>query len=350
MKTDKEKQELKGPVKSVQVKSIFYQVQEDGQTIEMPGYSPTMIFNRDGWIIEQIYPNPDGSKWRVVNDYSETGKLITTKSYNNSDVPVSEVKYIYDDKGRLTAEQFQDQDGKITTPTTYIYDNEGRKSKIQDLSFIEDAGVIVGIESARTGIGYSGRMSRSESLYNDKGEEIELRVFNIDGVLIGRIEITRDDSGNLLEVRHYHGDVVEFSKPAPDSKTAKEMAALTEEKKAEIEEETARMFSPGSLMSKDIYKYNEAGMLIERRQTMMGMETGRQTFNYDKFGNKSEEINYSGYDSSGNKVIYTRIYIRNYDSNGNWTKEIVETTSNSNGSPGITTLASETRRTIIYYE
>src|SRR5687767_6702752 len=141
MKTDREKQEFKGPVKSVQVESTHYEVQEDGQTIEMPGYSPTTIFDRDGWIIEQFHQNPDGSKWRIVNDYSEAGKLITTTSYNNSDAPIGEVKYIYDDKGRLTAEQYKDEDGKITTPTTYIYDSKG-KLKIQELSFIEDAGII----------------------------------------------------------------------------------------------------------------------------------------------------------------------------------------------------------------
>ncbi len=52
MKTDKENQELKGPVKSVAVESIQYQVQENAESIEMWGYSPTTIFNRDGWIIE----------------------------------------------------------------------------------------------------------------------------------------------------------------------------------------------------------------------------------------------------------------------------------------------------------
>lgn len=346
MKIDKEKQELKGPVKSVQVESTQYRVQEYGQTIEIPGYSPTMIFNRDGWIIEQFHQNPDGSKWRIVNDYSETGKLITTRSYNNSDVPISEVKYIYDDKGRLTAEQYKDQDGKITTPTTYIYDSEGRKLKIQELPFIEDAGVMIGMEGANSGIGYAGRISRSETRYDDRGEEIELKIFNSDGTLVGRMEVTRDDCGNLLEETHYHGDVVEFSEPAPDSKAAKEMATLTEEKKTDLEAKTGRMFSPGSVMSKNIYKYSEAGMLIEIRQTMMGMEAGRQTFTCDELGNKSEVINYFGNDSSGNKVIYTR----NYDSNGNWTKEIVSTISNSNESAGHTTHVSETRRTITYYE
>jgi hypothetical protein len=346
MKTDKENQELKGPVKSVAVESIQYQVQENAESIEMWGYSPTTIFNRDGWIIEQFHQNPDASKWRIVKDYSETGKLTVTRSYNNSDVPINEVEYIYDDKERLKAEQHKDQNGKITIPTTLIYDSESRKLKIQDLSFIEDAGVMVGMEGTNSAICYAGKISRSETRYDNRGEEIELKIFNTDGALVGRMEATRDDDGNLLEVTHYNGDIVEFSEFEPNSKAAKEMAALSEEKKAEIEEESARMFSPGSVMSKNIYKYNEAGMLIETKQTMMGMETGRQTFTYDAFGNKSEVINYFGNDSSGNKVIYTR----NYDSNGNWTKEIVSTISHLEGSAGLTIHLSETRRTITYYE
>jgi hypothetical protein len=346
MKTDKEKQELKGRVKRVEVESIQYLVQEDGKPIEMRGYSPTTIFNRDGWIIEQFHQNPDTSKWGIVNDYSETGKMITTKSYNNSDVPISEMKYIYDDKGRLKDEQYKDENGKITTQTTYIYDGEGRKLKIQELPFIEDAGMLIGMEGINSGIGYSGRISRSETSYNDRGEAIELKIFNSDRTLVGRMAVKWDDSGNPLEVMHYNGDVVEFDEFAPDSEATKEIAALSEEKKAEIKEESSRIFSPGSVMSKNIYKYNEAGMLIEIKQTTMGMNSGRQTFTYDEHGYKSEEINYFGDESPGNKVIYTR----NYDSTGNWTKEIISAISNLNESSELATLVSETCRTITYYE
>jgi hypothetical protein len=87
-------------------------------------------------------------------------------------------------------------------------------------------------------------------------------------------------------------------------------------------------------------------MLIEIKQTTMGMNSGRQTFTYDEHGYKSEEINYFGDESLGNKVIYTR----NYDSTGNWTKEIISAISNLNDSSELATLVSETCRTITYYE
>ena len=343
MKTDKEKQELKGPVKSVQVESTHFEVQEDGQTIEMPGYSPTTIFNPDGWIIEQFHQNPDGSKWRIVYDYSETGKLITTTSYNNSDVPIGEVKYIYDDKGRLTAEQYKDEDGKITTKTTYIYDSEG-KLKIQEFSFIEDAGIIVGMEGSNSGIGFSGRLSRSETRYNDRGEAIELRIFNTDGALVGRIEVKRDNRGNPVEETHYHGDIIEFSPFAPDSKAAKEMAALTEEQRAEAEKESARIFSPGSVMSKRIHKYDESGRLVETKKTMMGMETDRWTYAYDDDGNKSEQVSYYG-----NGFESRTIFTMDFDANGNWTKEVVSRVSTSDAETEHTNVISLTRRTFTYY-
>lgn len=344
MKTDKEKQELKGLIKAVHIESSPYRVQEDGQTIEMPGYSPTTIFNRDGWIIEQFHQNPDGSNGRIVYDYSQTGMLIKTRSYLNSDVPINEVKYIYDDKGRLTAEQYKDQDGKIMTLATYIYESDGGKLKIQELLFIEDAGVIVGMEGTDSGIGYSGRLSRSETRYDDRGEAIELKIFNTDGALVSRMELTRDDCGNLIEETQYHGDIVEFSPFAPDSEAAKEMAALTEEQRMEAERESARMFSPGSVMSKRIHKYNQSGMLIETKQTMMGMETGRQTFAYDEYGNKSEQVNYYG-----NGVESKTIFTRDYDENGNWTKETVSTVSSSNAETELTNAVSVTRRTLTYY-
>lgn len=343
MKTDKEKQELKGLVKTVHVESSQYRVQEDGQTIEMPGYNPTTIFNRDGWIIEQFHKNPDGSKWRIVSDYSEKGMLITTRSYHNSDVPIGEVKYIYDDKGRLTAEQYKEQNGKIMTPTTYFYNSEGRKTKIQELDFTEDEMVVIGIEGTNGGI-FVGGAKRVETLYDYQDGVVEVKIFNSDGALLSRAELIRDADGSLVEETQYLGDIVEFSPFASGSEAAKEMAALTEQQRTEAEREAARIFSPGSVISKRIHKYNESGMLTETKQTMMGMETERQTFAYDEYGNKSEEVNYHG-DGFESKTIFTR----DFDANGNWTREEVSTTSSSNAETEITNAVSVTRRTFTYY-
>src|SRR6266481_10099631 len=151
MRTDREKHGLMGPVKSIRIETARFHDQ-GGQLAERPWLSQTMTFNQDGWLIEQVYRNPDKSEWRTINDYSDSGKLLTTRSYDPSGMLSSEVRCIYDDEDRLVAEHYIMRDGKVTTPTTFAYDNRGRKIKIQELEFSGEARVMVGIEGTNTAI------------------------------------------------------------------------------------------------------------------------------------------------------------------------------------------------------
>src|SRR5262249_36249871 len=82
----------------------------------------------------------------------------------------------------------------------------------------------------------------------------------------------------------------------------------TEEQKAEIAVELARLFSPGTAMSKHTPRYDMEGRLIESKLTMMGMEAGRRTFAYDEAGNKSEEVSYNENGTLGSKAVFAREY------------------------------------------
>ncbi len=123
------------------------------------------------------------------------------------------------------------------------------------------------------------------------------------------------------------------------------MAALTEEQKAEFAAEIARLFSPGTAMSRHTHKYDAEGRLTESKLTMMGMEAGRQTFAYDEFGNKSEEVSYGEGGAFESKAIFTR----EYDGRGNWTKEVVSTASSWDAEFGLSTPVHVTRRVVTYY-
>ncbi len=79
---------------------------------------------------------------------------------------------------------------------------------------------------------------------------------------------------------------------------------------------------------------------------MMGMEASRQTFAYDEFGNKSEEVSYREGGAFESKAIITR----EYDERGNWTKELVSLASSWDPESGLSTPAHVTRRTFTYYE
>ena len=341
MKTDKEKHGLRGPVKNVLIETAQF-VEQDGQSAEKPLFSHMITFNRDGQLIEQVNRNPDGSEWRTVNHYSDSGNLVATRNFDLTGALHSEMRYIYDANNRLAAEQHVTRDGKVTTPTTYAYDDAGGKVKIQELDFQEQADMMIGIEGTNTVVNAS-EARRVESRY-DRDEAVEIKVFNIDGALFSRVEITRDSWGNPLEETQYVGDVFPPGECASNSCSTEEMVALTEEQNAELAAEFARLFSPGTAISKHTHRYDPEGRLIESKLTMMDMEISSQTFAYDEVGNKSEEVNYT------NGTLGARtIYEREYDKHGNWTKELVSGASSWDAEFGFSTPAHVTRREITYW-
>lgn len=343
MKTDKEKHGFRGVVKRVLVETA--QVEEQaGQIIEKPWFSHTMTFNQDGWLTEQTNRNPDRSEWRTVSDYSGSGKLLSTRSYETSGALAGEMRYIYDAEDRLILEQQVTQDGKLKTSATYAYDDDGGKIKIQEFDFSGQTNVMIGIEGTMTSI-IAGEAKRIETRYDDRGEAIEVKVFNNDGTLVSRVEITRDARGNAVEEIQYVGDVAPFGACGSGSCSTEEMEALTEEQKAEFAAEVAKLFSSGTVMSKHIHTYDVEGRLIESKLTMMGMMANRRTFSYDEALNKSEEVSYNEDGTLESKAIFTR----DYDEHGNWTKELVSTVSNWDAEFGTSTPAHLTRRTITYY-
>lgn len=337
MRTEKAKYGLRGPVKKVQIETATLE-EQDEQIVEKLLFSQTIIFNESGQVLEQLNRNPDGSEWRTVNDHSDSGNLLTTKSFDRTGALNSEVRYIYDANDRLTAEQHVDPDGRVTTPTTYAYDDAGGKVKIDELDFPGNADMMIAIEGLTMVSAAEAR--RVESRYNERDEAVEVRVFNNDGALVSRVEITRDARGNPLEETQYIGDAFAFQACASDSCSTEEMTELTEEQKAEV----ARVFAPGSAMSKHTHRYDTEGRLIESKLTMMGMEVTRQTLAYDEVGNRSEEVSYN---AEGG--VARAIFTREYDEHGNWTMELVSNASSWDAEFGLSTPAQVTRRLITYW-
>jgi YD repeat-containing protein len=270
--------------------------------------------------------------------------LLATRSYDPSGALSREVTYSYDDEGRLVAEQLITQDGKVNSPATYVYDSDGRKVKIRQFDSYEQANMMIGIEGTISIIN-SAEVKRIETRYDDRDEAVDVSIFNAAGSLVSRIEITRDTQGNLLEETQFTGDVAPFGQCASGSCSTEEMAALTEEQQGEIVAELARMFPPGTAMSKQTHRYDVDGKLVESKLTMMGMEIRRQTFAYDEAGNKSEEVIYNEDGTLGSKTLFAR----EYDEHGNWTKELVSTASSWDAEFSLSTPAHVTRRIIKYW-
>ncbi|MDQ3585871.1 MAG: hypothetical protein M3407_08885 [Acidobacteriota bacterium] len=338
MKTDRNKHQLRGPVRSVQIETAQLE-EQDGQQVEQHSFIHSYAFDPDGRLVEYAAHNPDGSTWRTVNDYSDAGQLLATRNFDSSGQPVGGVSYAYDQEGRLIAERVIAPDGTQTTPTTYVYDDENRQTKIQTLDVMEETNLMIGIEDTNIAINATDA-GRIETRYDQQGEAVEVLVYAQDGALVSRVEIKRDERGNPLEEIYYTSDVIPFSSCATE-----EAAALTEEQRAELAAEIARLFAPGTAMSKHEYRYDEQGRLVESKMTMMGMIAFHQTFAYDEAGNKIEESSFDEEGKLSNKALFTR----EFDKHGNWTKEIVSTASAWDAEFGLSTPVSVTRRTITYY-
>src|SRR6266550_998964 len=291
MRTDREKHGLIGPVNSVRVETALFEGHGEDLT-ERPSFNHTMTFDEDGRLTEQVNRNPDGSEWRTVNDYSDSGRLLAMRMYDASGALNLEVRYDYDDEERLVAEHHMNSEGESTTPTTYTYDSTGEKVRMHMLDFSGGKNAMIGIEGTSSSI-LASEAQRVESRYDTRGEVIEVKVFNPSGELVSRAEITRDALGHPLEEIQDTGEIVPFGRGASDSRSTKEGPALSEEQKAEIEQEIARTFGPGTVMFKHTHSYDREGRLIESKISMMGMDINRQTFAYDALGNKTEEVSYN---------------------------------------------------------
>ena len=83
-----------------------------------------------------------------------------------------------------------------------------------------------------------------------------------------RIEVTRDERGNPLEETQYIGAILPFGHCSTEACPPEATVEMTEEQRAEIEAEMARMFAPGTAMSKHVHRYDEEGRLVESKLTI----------------------------------------------------------------------------------
>lgn len=341
MKTDVEQCGLRGAVRAVRQETTQC-VGPDGELAEKPSGGHSYAFDPEGRLVERVYHNPDGSELRVVNDYSADGRLLATRQYQAADELRQEVRLVYDDAGRLVAEQSVGRVRTATPTVVYAYDG-GRKVKIEEFDFTDDP------DAADTEIAFEGGVSapasvvrRVETRYDEADGAVEVKVFGADGALVGRAEITRDAGGRPVEEISYFGDAGPF---ASDAHLAAQVAALTEEQKAQVAAEFARQFPPGAAVSRTTYRYDAEGRLVESKQSHTGKETGRQTYAYDEAGDVSEE---AGYEGEG-RLLFRTTFARERDEHGNWTEELVSAAASWDAEPGRLTPRHLTRRVINYW-
>ncbi len=230
-------------------------------------------YDQDGKLTEgRFYENTRTLLERYKSAYDSRGNLIALTHTLGSGSTVSRRSYTYNEENRLTSQtaEWFDEQGAPARTWTYAYDSEGnlveRKYSHGDGSF-----------SCRWSYRYNDRNDRTEETFLDSRD----RAFSVN-------RTTYDTKGNKV-----------------------------------FEESAGRGVSQGYRV---IYEYDPVGRMIENlRLDSSGARVSRETFRYNAGGDLIENNQYNFDDSlrSGTKYVYI------YDRGGNWIERKTLMTDNA---------------------
>ena len=80
--TDRERWQLRGPVRSFRLERRWYSRRCGADTcdVEERGDATTVDFRFDGSLARQLQHNPDGSEWTTTYEYDDRGRLIQMRT------------------------------------------------------------------------------------------------------------------------------------------------------------------------------------------------------------------------------------------------------------------------------
>src|SRR6516162_11252799 len=99
--TDRERWQLRGPVRSCRLEPRWYSRRCGADTCdtEERGDATTVDFRLDGNLSRRSHHNPDGSEWTSTYEYDDAGRLTTARNENGDGLVDLQV-YEYDTPGR----------------------------------------------------------------------------------------------------------------------------------------------------------------------------------------------------------------------------------------------------------
>jgi len=330
--SDREKAELRGPVKTVVEEQTFSGA--DGKqwhTTTTTNYSP------DGRLLEARTANPDGSAWGRSHTYYPDGRPLKTVYGSGKSAPSSEVTYLYDDAQRLVGTKSGDK-----IQTRYQYDDKGHKSAIETYESTPLApNTAFAPQWEGTDLGFATYLGGTvTTTYNDQGVATGAEFRDPQGKLLGHIVRKFDDKGRVISEEQFSDAPQEIQFPGE---------ALPEEIRSQLNPEQLKAMSAAaaSLMAGMqnrvyTYSYDEQGRVTERHRTggVIGDEV--TITKYNEHGDKALErttsimsplagMQFSVTDAGAMipdgppppvqpPTVYETQYTYQYDSHGNWTE------------------------------
>jgi len=320
--SDLTKWKVHGQVRSV--KTSFAEWDLAAEEWRGPRYHNEATFLPNGILDEIRHFNPDGTIARTKNLYDEDGLLIETQFWKDDSLQ-NQTLYTYDEARRHVRTVSLTRDGKEREAEASTYDSRGRKTTVRFLYPPEGAGQIsYWIEAADQGFSVPGAVAMT-TIYDPNDLAAEVLFHDAQNAVVGRVVLTRDESGRLVKAEFQMGD----RPPFPEAAAQGEKAGLP------TDELLAKVFGPSRSFSRTTYSYDEHGLLVERA-TEMGLLSGeRSAFRYDPHGNPIEESTAQEdrefeadeqgelhVTKEGSHTQDTRFQYQ-YDKQGNWTERVV---------------------------
>lgn len=259
------------------------------------------IYDENRANIERVCRRADGSLgYQSVYRY-DTEQRVTEELFYAIEGLASRTVYRYDADSRVAERVSFDTQGRLKEQKSYNYDVNGGRIEEIKLKYQPERGVSyeIGLE----GIHLSFRLPdmdecRVKSVFNCQGKPVEVIVYSPVGTEKQRVSYAYDDHVKLTRIsRKYAGSFI-----------------------SRIRMAITALLSPSTSFSETLYQYDVAGRLVELREYKVGFLQSRRLYDYDFQGNR---IQSAMFDSRGG-LIERETYEYEYDSHGNWTKEITK--------------------------
>ena len=312
-KTDREREGLVGPVKSV--KAYFINSGPKPKEEKRRSWYTT-TYNTEGNISERASHDESGAiTAKYIHTYDANGRSTGYEEYaavldKTLTIPRRHV-YKLDEEGRKVEYIVFESDGSIGTRFVYKYDPKG--------NLIE-----------QDWYAHTGKLGgRLVSTFDDKGNQTSETSYEADGTLSWKNISKFDSNGNRTECDQYHGNTLRY----------KVLSSYGSEGRL-LEQETLEFNGiPGALPAthsprpgKLVYTYDDDKRTKEvATYALDGTLKEKIVYAYDE---RQNEIGWTAFDASGSPRNGDSLLIDiEYDSHGNWTRKTRLVQSDKGGQP-----------------
>lgn len=318
--TDRERRDLRGPVKAVILESFDWDEKAGGVT-EKPSRREELTFSPQGNLLESISQFQDRLMQRCTYVHDEAGRLREIK-YRNSDGTESSMQVKYDQYGQPIR-----SDAKVT------YSSEsGRKVKTEVFEAkVPGVDRTIGFEEEGPSLvsWNTGNAALASTFYDAAGRPAETVLYDDEHVQISKLLRTYDERGRVAS---------EEQQPLSSRAFAGQRGTQGEEMPKEMAQLFARIFKESPMRM--IYEYDDQDRVVERTQEtgLFGYE--KTVSFYNEHGDLSKVQHYSTrqgdipLDEEGNMLVPPPVpekleseteFSYQYDNRGNWTSKKTST-------------------------